>query len=179
MCVSVSLLGQNTKYQGLRARVKGGRQASKAGAGLPTKVGTVLRNSLDWLDKEWHFLIILFLHGKCAPCCSIFKQKCMHVYARVCANTTFMTVEKSETLSAVYIDVVSEVECQPQYTCAQKIMRCRTVMCFIHCSTGQLMSHPDQHHPKQCTQAASASGSVVWRVMCIIIRCSICFALSS
>lgn len=42
MHVSISLLGQTTKYQGLAAGVKGGRQASKPGA--ETKVGPVLMN---------------------------------------------------------------------------------------------------------------------------------------
>lgn len=86
---------------------------------------------------------------------------------------------KSETWQTVYIDVVSEVECHPQDTCAQEITCSQTVTCLIHGNIRLLTSQPDQDCPKQHPRAAPAAASLVEKVTHRIILCSICFALSS
>lgn len=131
---------------------------------------------MSWLDRVTS-LLFWFCTINVLPIAE-FSTRNAYVYICVCVNTDFMTVEslKLEGLCMLmWFQRLNVTHSLP----AQKITCCHTVTCLIPCSVRQLTSHPDRDYPKQCTLAASTSGSVVQKVMCIIILCSICFALSS
>lgn len=181
ICCLCSLSSTGLREMGKTCWVSG-REAGKPEA--ETKVGLVLKNK--WPSMEWHFLVILFSHSKCARYSSIINHKCMHIYIythtplHVCVcKYRLHDCWKSETwrteavlmwfqrLDVTHLYLHSGDFTLPHQSTHNSLLRLTAVI-------------TPRAHPSSVTQGLPLHQAVrrVSRVTCMIILCIICFALS-